>query len=168
MADHLVDIVNKNDEIIWQDFKSKKVEKWFISRVVAILLRRSNWMFIVCKRANYKTNAAGLYDLSAFGNVMAWESYADAAKRELLEETNIDCPIKLLEKIYQEVQNDGAIFKIFCAVFVWITDETPKLNKELVEIKEMKLKEIEEEIALHAEDFCPWFINDFNQVKSLL
>lgn len=38
MADHLVDVVDSNDNIIRQDLKSNKIAKDFISRVVAIFL----------------------------------------------------------------------------------------------------------------------------------
>lgn len=168
MADHLVDIVNNKDEVIGQELKSKKIEQWFISRVVAIFLIRSNGKLIVCKRADHKRNVASKYDLAAFWNVMQGESYPDAAQRELKEELNVDCPLTLLKKFYQEVHNDDKIYKIFCGVFVWVTDDTIQLNEELVEFKEMSFEEVEEGLTKHKEDFCPGFVNDFIEVQDQL
>ncbi len=168
MADHLVDIVNDNDEVISQELKSKKIEQWFISRVVAIFLIRSSGKLVVCKRADHKRNAASLYDLAAFGNVMQWESYPDAAQRELQEELGIACTLTPLEKFYQEVHNDDKIYKIFCGVFAGISDSEIQLNEELVEAKEMSIEEVEKELAEHQERFCPGFINDFTQTKDQL
>ncbi len=168
MADHLVDIVNDNDEVIGQELKSKKIEQGFISRVVAIFLIRSNGKLLVCKRAEHKRNAASKYDLAAFWNVMQGESYPDAAQRELKEELNIDCPLIRLEKFYQEVHNDGMIYKIFCGIFVGMTDDDIQLNEELVEAREVSFEEIEKELAQHPEEFCSWFVNDYTQVKDQL
>ena len=39
MADHYVDIVNENDEVIGKELKSKKPELNFVSRVVAIMVK---------------------------------------------------------------------------------------------------------------------------------
>ncbi len=168
MADHLVDVVNEKDEIIGQELKSKKIEQGFISRVVAIFLIRSNRKLIVCKRADDKKDVAGLYDLAVAGNVIQWESYEEAAQRELQEELNISCPLTLLKKFYQEVHNDDKTYKIFCGVFVGKTDDIIQLNEELVESKEMNFEEVEKELTEHKEDFCPWFINDFMEVKEQL
>lgn len=99
---------------------------------------------------------------------MQWESYEVAAQRELKEELNITCPLTLLKKFYQEVHNDDKTYKIFCGVFIWTTDNTIQLNEELVESKEMSFEEVEKELAEHKEDFCPWFVNDFMEVKEQL
>jgi len=168
MADHLVDIVNDKDEVIWQELKSKKIEQGFVSRVVAIFLRRSNGKLVICKRADHKKNAAGLYDMAAVGNVMQGEQYPDAAQRELKEETSIDCPLQPVQKIYQEVHNDDKIYKIFCGIFVGTTDDELTLNEELVETKDMSKEEIEKEVANHPEKFCSGFVSDFTQVKDQL
>lgn len=154
MADHLVDIVNDNDEVIGQELKSKKIEQGFISRVVAIFLLRSNGKLIVCKRADHKKDVAGKYDLAAVGNVMQGESYPDAAQRELKEELNIDCKLTPLEKFYQEVHNDNMIYKIFCGIFVGMTDDKIQFNEEITEAREMSFEEVEKELAEHKEDFC--------------
>jgi isopentenyldiphosphate isomerase len=168
MADHLVDVVNTQDEIIGQDLKSNKIAKDFISRVVAILLLNNNRDIILCKRADHKKNAAGLYDLAAFGNVEADESYEAAAHRELQEELGIKCDLKLLDKFYQEVENDDKKYKIFCAVFLGQTGEMLTLNHELVEVKTMSLLDFQNELQINPQNYCPGLINDYQHCKDKL
>ena len=52
MADYYIDIVNEKDETIGKELKSKKLEKCFISRVVAVYLLDSEKKFLMCKRAS--------------------------------------------------------------------------------------------------------------------
>jgi isopentenyldiphosphate isomerase len=168
MADHLVDVVNSNDEIIGQDMKNQKIAKDFISRVVAIFLLDGEDKMILCRRSDKKTNAAGLYDLAAFGNVMAGESYEQAANRELKEELDIESELKMLDKFYQEVHNDNKIYKIFCGVFLGKTDKPLTLNHELVEVKKMAIEDVKNDLKANSQNYCPGFVNDFKQVQDKL
>jgi len=166
--DHYIDIVNEKDGVIGKELKSKKPELGFISRVVAIFVRDSNGKIIVCKRGSHKKIDADKYDLSAFGNVDAGEDYEVAAKRELMEETGLICPIIMLDKFYQENQHDDKKFRIFCGVFLAESDEDPKLNHEVVSFRRMAIEEIEKEMSKNPNDFCQGFRNDFNKVKDKL
>lgn len=168
MTDHLVDVVNEKDEVIGQQLKSKKKELGFISRVVGIFLINSKNEFIVCKRAPHKKEFANLYDLSAFGNVIAGESYISAAKRELKEELDIDCKLKSLDVFYEEVEYEGRKFRIFCGVFFGKSDQEPKLNEELLECKKMSFDEIEHELKTNKVKYCQGFVTDFNNVREKL
>ena len=123
---------------------------------------------MVLKGGANKKNDPNLYDLSAYGNVVMGEEYKKAAERELLEELDMKCELKLLDKYYQEIKNDDKISKIFCAVFLGISDQVPKLNHELSEFKWMSFNEIENEIKEKPEIFCQGFRNDFLQVKDKL
>lgn len=163
-----IDVVNENDEIIGKDLKSEKKIKGFISRTVAIFILNSNKNFIICKRGAHKKNDPNLFDLSAYGNVMAGETYDHAATRELLEELNISCELKFLDKYYQEIRNGENLSKIFCAVYLGVSDQLPKLNFELTNFREVSFCEIEKEIQEKPEMFCQGFKNDFIRVKSRL
>ncbi|MBW2971429.1 NUDIX domain-containing protein [Candidatus Woesearchaeota archaeon] len=168
MADHYVDIVDENDEVIGRELKSKKPEMGFISRVVAVMLRDSDGKFIVTKRGSHKKLAADKLDLAAFGNVDAGEDYETAAKRELREETGLSCPLTMLDKFYQEIEHKGNTLKIFCGVFLGHTDKEPVLNHELISFRRMTFEEIESEMKKNPEHFCQGFVNDFNKVKTKL
>ena len=168
MADHYIDVVNQQDEVIGKELKSKKPELGFISRVVAIFVKDSSGKIIVCKRGSHKKIDADKYDLSAFGNVDAGEGYKEAAQRELREETGLVCPVVMLEKFYQENEHNGKKFKIFCGVFLAHSDQDPNLNHEVVSFRRMTVAEIEKEMAENPDSFCQGFRNDFNKVKNKL
>jgi isopentenyl-diphosphate Delta-isomerase len=169
MPDYYIDIVNENDEVIGKELKSKKNKKGFISRVAAVYLLDSENNFLMCKRASHKDDAADLWDLAVCGNVESGETYAKAAKRELREELDIDCELKMLGKFFEEVEaTKGGIMKVFCGVFAGFSDEIPKLNRELSEFKKMSFDEIETELKLNPEKFCHGFQIDFEKSKDKL
>jgi len=168
MADHLIDIVNENDEVIGSKMKSKKPELGFISRVSVVFVKNSSGKIMICKRGPNKKNDPNKYDLSACGNVDAGETYEQAAARELMEETGIKCQPKMLDKFYQENIHDGKVFKYFTGIFLAESNEDPRLNQELVSFKRMSVEEIEKEMKETPENFCQGFLRDFNQVKQKL
>lgn len=169
MADYYIDIVNEKDEVIGKELKSKKLEKGFISRVVAVYLFDSENKFLMCKRASHKDDAADLWDLAVCGNVESGENYEEAMKRELEEELDIDCKLEMLGKFYEEVEaTKGGILKVFCGAFLGFFDETPKLNHELSEFRKMSFDEIEAELTATPEKFCHGFRIDFEKAKDKL
>jgi len=168
MSEEYVDVVNEKDEVIGRELKSLKPQKKFISRIVAVFIRNSKGQFIICKRGAHKKNDPNLYDLTALGNVFAGESYEDAALRELGEEVSISCELKRLDKFYQEIENNSNVLKIFCCVFLGISDSEPNLNHELSEYKLMSFEELKQELINNPQNYCKGLANDFNQVKDKL
>ncbi len=169
MADYYVDVVDEKDEVIGKELKSKKREQGFISRVIAVLIRDSEGKFLMCRRADDKDDAAGLWDMAVFGNVESGEKYEAAAKRELGEELGISCDLKSLGKYYLKYDaTKGGIMKVFCTVFLGCSNETPKLNNELSECRKMSFEEIEKALVRTPEKFCPGFRMDFENVREKL
>lgn len=170
MANHLLDIVNENDEVIGVGEKDQKAELGFISRVAAIFLFDLNGNIYICKRAAHKKYSPNLYDLAAVGAVLQGESYEEAAVRELEEELSVRCELKMMDKFYQEAEDtgNGKKLKYFCAVFLGQTDEIPILNEELSEIKKLSWEQLQNELENNLDKFCPGFINDFRQVEEKL
>lgn len=169
MSDYYLDVVDENDEVIEKELKSLKRGKGFISRVIAIFLLDSEKKFLICKRAEHKDDAAGLWDLAVCGNVESGEAYGEAAKRELREELGINCKLEYLGKFYEEVKaTRGGIIKVFCGIYAGVADEQPKLNHELSEFRKMSFEEIKNEIKLYPEKFCHGFKLDFENVKEKL
>lgn len=165
MPDEYLDIVDQNDQVIGKDLKKNKIPNGFISRVVAMFLIDKDKNFLICQRSDKKTNAAGLYDLAAFGNVQSGEDYQTAAARELKEEMGVDCQLQFLDKIYMENHNDGKVFKIFCGIFLGFIGDKYTPNHEIIKITKMTFNEVESAVADNPSQFCPGFLNDFKAVK---
>ncbi|MFA5926538.1 MAG: NUDIX hydrolase [Parcubacteria group bacterium] len=169
MADYYIDVANEKDEVVGKELKSKKIEKGFISRVIAILIRDAEGKFLMCRRADHKDDAAGLWDMAVCGTVECGEKYGETAKRELKEELGISCGLESLGKYYLEFEaTKGGILKVFCTVFLGYSDEEPELNHELSEFRKMSFDEIEAELAATPEKFCQGFRIDFQNVREKL
>lgn len=168
MNDHLVDIVDINDQIVGTELKSRKAELGYISRVAAVLIADLENNLYICKRAPHKKYSPNLYDLAAVGAVLQGESYQQAAERELLEELGIDCQLEMLDKFYMEAESvsQSAKLRYFCGVFFGRTADTPKLNEELSEIRKISQPDLKQELASNKEKFCPGFLSDYAQVEA--
>jgi isopentenyldiphosphate isomerase len=170
MGNHLLDVVDENDEVIGQAFKDQKALQGYISRVAAVFLCDLENNIFICKRAAHKKYSPNLYDLAAVGAVLQGETYEEASMRELEEELGVKCDLQMLDKFYQEAEavGDGKKLKYFCAVFLGKTDAKPILNEELSEIRKMSWDELQLELKNNLDKFCPGFINDFRQVEEKL
>ena len=105
----LLDVVDENDNVVCQDTKENKFVKGFISRKVAIFIVDNDGNLLITKRAPDKRIFPNRYDLAACVNVKAGESYEDAAKREVVEELNIECDLRFLGKIFNEFKEDDIV-----------------------------------------------------------
>jgi len=169
MTDHFVDIVDENDQVVGKELKSKKPELNFISRTVSVFIVNSKNKISVCRRGHHKKNDPNVYDVSAYGNVVAGESCEQAAKRELLEELGIDCPLIFLDKYYREIDKNGQkTSKIFCSIFLGKSDQEPRLNHELSEFKWLNFTELKDKLENDSADYCPGLKDDFTKVKNEL
>ena len=164
----LLDIVDDQDVVIGQDTKGNKFQKSLISRNVAIFIMDDNGKFIITKRSPLKKSFPNRYDISACGNVMAGENYLDAAKREVLEELGIKCELKMLDKIYNEFEENGKAIKYFTGIFIGKYAGEVTFNDELVELKRLTLEEISDLVRENPDQFTPGFVKGFNEVKGVI
>ena len=168
MEHELLDIVDEKDNIIGQDTKENKFRKGLISRNVAIFILDDNKKLLIVKRSSQKKSFPNRYDAAACGNVKAGESYEDAAKREVMEELNIECDLKFLGKIYNQFKEDDLTIKYFTSIFLGHFSGEVTLSDELVELKKLSVEEVEELINKNKDLFTPGFVNDFLSVKDKL
>ncbi|MEM5778533.1 MAG: NUDIX domain-containing protein [Candidatus Aenigmatarchaeota archaeon] len=165
--EELLDIVDENDIVIGHATKKDKFDRELISRNVAIFILDRNKLLIV-KRSPSKKSFPNRYDLAACGNVKAGESYEEAAKREVKEELDINCDLKFLGKIFNEFKENDKIIRYFTGIFLGYLSGKVKISDELIELKRLSVKEIEDLISKNKELFTPGFINDFISVKEKL
>lgn len=81
--------------------------------VAGVLCMHRDGTVLLMKRHPDKPTHPGLYEASASGSVLAGETAAQAAARELEEETGIVCPE--LTPIY-EAMDDTRLFRYYAAV----------------------------------------------------
>jgi 8-oxo-dGTP pyrophosphatase MutT (NUDIX family) len=89
MNDELLDVIDEDNRVIGQADKSTVHRQGLRHRVGAVLLRREDGKYLIPTASEIKAEAGRLYH-SAAGHVLSGESYADCAKRELLEETGVE------------------------------------------------------------------------------
>jgi len=88
MKEELIDVIDRQDNVVSQSKKSAVHQKGFRHRVSAVLLQNKKGEYLIPTASKKKVEAGKLYH-SAAGHVPSGESYLQSAKRELLEETNL-------------------------------------------------------------------------------
>ena len=88
MADEFIDVIDESDQVVGRERKSVVHRRGLGHRVSALLLWREDGRCLITTAAPTKVEAGRLYH-SAAGHVLSGESYREAARRELLEETGL-------------------------------------------------------------------------------
>jgi len=164
----LLDVVDDKDKFIGKDTKENKFLKGFISRNVAIFILDESKKLLIVKRSPDKKSFPNRYDLVVCGNVKAGEKYPEAAQRELMEELGIKCGLKHLGKIFNEFKENDKIVKYFTCIFLGRHAGKVKLSDELVELKKLSIKNVEELVEKDKYLFTPGFVNAFMHVRDRL
>ncbi|WP_339515792.1 NUDIX hydrolase [Pseudomonas sp. RL_15y_Pfl2_60] len=126
-------------------------ERGLIGRATFILLFNSAGLLCVHRRTLSKALYPGYWDVAAGGMVMADESYAESAARELQEELGIG---GVILRECQRFFFDQADNRLWCAVFSAISDAPLILQPE--EVLEARFVSVEQALAESAvKDYCP-------------
>lgn len=88
-SEELFDVVDAQDNVLYQATRAEVHEKGLIHRAVHILVFNKNRDCLLQKRSMLKDRHPGVWDSSAAGHLDAGEDYATAARRELAEELGI-------------------------------------------------------------------------------
>ncbi|MBT3814619.1 NUDIX domain-containing protein [Candidatus Woesearchaeota archaeon] len=164
----LLDVVNETDEVIGQDYKNNKFTKGFISRNAVVFIKDKEGRYIIVKRSPLKRTDPNKLDLSVCGNVNAGEDYKQAAIREMKEEIGIECDVKFLKKITNEIPHKDTILKFFTGIFLGEHHGEIVTNEEVKEHQRWTLEELKQEMEQNPEQFTFGFRKDFEEVKDLL
>jgi len=167
-TNHLIDIVNDKDEVIGQDTKENKFAKESISRNVVAFIKNGKGELIIVKRSPNKRSWPNRLDLATCGNVDCSETYEQAIKREVKEEIGIECELKMIDKIYTEVQENGKMVRYFTGVFQGQTDQEPVLCDELLELRHMSVKDLSRMMDEEPDKFSPSFIKELKEFEEVL
>lgn len=128
MNDELLDMVNKNDEVIGQKRRSEVYSKKLSNfRVVNAFLINKDGKLWIPRRAKDKRIFPLCLDASMGGHVSAGETYEQAFAREMMEELRIDVnvtPYEYIGTLNPNKNNTSAYMK----VYLIRTNDIPNYN----------------------------------------
>lgn len=109
----LWDAYNENEIKVGIDLiRGEKIAEGLLHAIVVIVVRHEDGTYLVVQRDWNKAQFPGLWEAGASGCVLKGESFLEAAKRELVEETGIIC--KSLELIYSSADVEvNAFYKMY-------------------------------------------------------
>lgn len=150
MADELVDIINKNNQVTGQEMKSEIHKKGLRHRVSAVLLQNNEGKYLIPTASERKVEAGGLFH-SAAGHVQAGDNYVKSACRELWEETGLaadENQVELMGNFWVEkdypTRSEKERFEVF-KIKYYESMGPVKLNEEQINeqwLSEDELREI--------------------------
>ena len=147
MSDELVDVIDKNNNIVGTELKSIVHKEGLRHRVSAVLLQDKNGKYLIPTASNIKVEA-GLFNHSAAGHVPTGETYLKSARRELLEETGLSINERGLSYLRTFwIVKDYKIINVKERFEVFLAKYNPKmgkvkLNKEQVNEQWLSLEEL--------------------------
>lgn len=151
MADSdLVDIIDKNDQVIRVVTRKEMRQKVLLHRTTHFFLLNSNGEIFITKRSKNKDYAPGLWEIGQGGVLDSGEDYEMSAKRELKEELSIDSRLEYLF----DFQYFSKETNLLAQVYIVKSDSHPKIQKEEIdEGKFVSLSELNLWISKSPEDF---------------
>lgn len=109
----LWDAYNENEIKVGIDLvRGAKIDEGLFHAIVVIIVCHEDGTYLLMQRDWNKSKFPGLWEAGASGCVLKGESFIDAAKRELIEETGIIS--KNLKLIYSSTNTEmNAFYKVF-------------------------------------------------------
>ncbi len=127
--DELLDVVDKDDHVISQEYRSKVHKKCLPFRAINAFLVNEEKKLWIPRRTAEKTLFPSCLDASVGGHVMAGETYDQAFGRELHEELNIK-----IDQISYRFVGKLTPFKHAVSAFMHMylinTNKTPHYNPD--------------------------------------
>jgi isopentenyl-diphosphate delta-isomerase type 1 len=96
MGEEVFDVVDERDVVIGRQTRRAVHRHGLRHRAAHVLVFNARGQVFLQKRSRHKDNHPGVWDSSASGHLVAGESYAAAARRELREELGWETPEPLL------------------------------------------------------------------------
>jgi len=162
-------LVDKHDQIIGQAEKTKAhLDKGQLHRAISVLLFNSKGELLIQQRSSHKMLWPGFWANTCCSHPVSNESYLQAAERRLKQEFGIQAKLKFHHQfIYQaQYQNIGSEYEL-CHVFIGISDQTPKPDKqEITTWKYINLKDLKKDMSNNPEKYTPWFKSELKTIKS--
>ena len=167
MTDYFVDVVDMNDNPTGEKvLRSISHEKAIPHRVAAVyVLNEEGKLYVQVHK-----KSGGLLDHTVGGHVDEKESYYEAAKREMLEEIDLDVPLQpVAEHI---LENAAAVSRgniiHFHAIYKALASADWQFipNEEVEELQLWNIEDVIESMKQHPEKFTYGFINSMKAYRN--
>ncbi|MGE5318113.1 MAG: isopentenyl-diphosphate Delta-isomerase [Chloroflexota bacterium] len=165
--EELVILVDQNDNQTGVMEKMQAHIEARLHRAFSVFIFNSKDELMLQQRALSKYHSPGLWSNTCCSHPRPGESTSDAAHRRLVEEMDFDCQLtEVFSFIYKAPFSNDLTEHEFDHVFIGISDELPKLNKEEAEAYRMiTLQDLRKEVENNPEDFSIWFRIAFDRVE---
>lgn len=151
-------LVDEKDIESGSEEKLKAHEEGKLHRAFSVFIFNSRGGLLLQKRASSKYHCGGLWSNTCCSHPRPGENTADAAKRRLMEEMGMECPLE--EKfsfIYRVKLDRGLTEHELDHVFFGKCDSSPKLNpKEAEDFKWVNLEHLRNEIRENPGQYTKW------------
>lgn len=143
----LWDAYNENEIKVGIDLiRGEKIDKGLLHAIVVIIVCHDDGTYLLMQRDWNKSMFPGLWEAGASGCVLKGESFLEAAKRELLEETGITS--ENLKLIYSSINTEiNSFYKVFLCNCNIDKNNIVLQRGETINFKWISLKELIEFIG---------------------
>ncbi len=158
------DVIDENDKVIGKASRDECHKKGLLHRAVHVIILNSKDEMLLQKRSMKKDLYPGRWIDAAAGHVDFGETYAETAKREMMEEIGVNVKIEELFKIRKTWNGSGKIDNELIMVYLGKSDGPFKFNKDEVEaLAFYKPKDVMK--MVEKEKVTPATVRIFNEIK---
>ncbi len=169
----LIDIVSENNEVIGKATRGEAHRKGLIHRALSVLVISSKGELLLQQRSASRSIHALSWDLSTSEHVQSGEAFESAGERSLKEELGITANVikasspKLQKREYH--LKSEMVYENEIVLSLTANHEGPFKPdpNEVAQVSFFSVDEIEK-IIESGEKFTPWFIDEWENVKSLI
>lgn len=162
-------LVDEQDTEIGSMEKMEAHEKGLLHRAFSVFIFNGKGELLLQQRAASKYHSPSKWTNTCCSHQRKNESTIDAAKRRLKEEMGIECDVTTAYTfIYKADVGQGLIEHELDHVLIGHFDAPiiPFNQTEVQDYKYVSLEQIEEELRLFPEQFTPWFLITFKDLKN--
>ena len=155
--------VDEQDEVVGSVNRDRAHSEEILHRSGIVFLQRSSREILIQYRSSRKTIFPSCYDASAAFHVTFGETYADAASRELKEETGVSTELRNVGKFKHHDSPEHQ----FVAVFIGASDSPIKIDRsEASDAAFYSKKEVDRIVV--SESVTPWLRHGWKIVGGLV
>lgn len=166
--DEMLILVDSEDNVLgYKDKISCHLGEGILHRAFSIFIFNSKGRVLMQRRSRQKQLWPLYWSNSCCSHPRKGEDYQLATRRRLKEELGLETDLHFLYKFqYQAAFGAVGSENELCSVYVGKSDDPVQVNdNEIAEWKFFSIPELEEELAVHPENFTPWFQMEWKQLR---